>query len=79
MEPDEGGLVAPVLEQASPFPIVRRPVEEGAVVGAETREQRDVVRPHEHVDRVDLDEAESLENARRVAPAGVWRARLAEA
>ena len=52
---EQARLVAPVLEQP-PRRVVRGAVERLAVVGAEPREPRQVVRPREHVDRVDLDQ-----------------------
>src|SRR5690606_34016307 len=49
------GLVAPMLEGLARGPQVV--VEGGVVVGAEAREERQVVRPGQHVDAVELQDA----------------------
>jgi hypothetical protein len=64
----ERGLMAPVLEQPGPFP--PRQVFKGlARIGAEAREERQVVRPDEHVDRVDLQNAEAADHPQQVVAA----------
>ena len=60
LDVDQARLVAPVLEQP-PRRVVGGFVERLAVVGAEAREARQVVRAREHVDRVDLDERDAVE------------------
>jgi hypothetical protein len=64
---DERRLVAPVLEQP-PRRAVREPVEQLAVVRAEAAEDRQVVRPLQDVDAVDLDEREPREDPRPDRP-----------
>ena len=59
----ERGLVAPVLEQRPPGPRVRRGVEMGRVVGAQAGEEREIVRAHEDVHGVDLQESQTIERA----------------
>ena len=39
-----------------------------ARVGAEAREQRQLLGAHQHVDRVDLDQADAVEHPSHVAP-----------
>ena len=68
--------MAPVLEQA-PRRVVGGAVERLAVVRAEAGEAGQVVRPREHVDRVDLDQADAVEQAPDRAP--VVPPRLGEA
>ena len=61
---DQTGRVTPVLEQP-PGRDPRRPVEQGAVVGAQPREQGHVVRADGHVDRVDLELGEPVDHRAR--------------
>ncbi len=63
------GLVAPVLEQPSRG-VVGEPVERLDRVGAEAREGGQVVRALEDVDRVDLHDAEALDQRAQLAGAG---------
>ena len=68
--------MAPVLEQP-PRRVVRGAVERLAVVRAEAREAGQVVRPREHVDRVDLDQADAVEeppDRAAVVPPGLGEA-----
>ena len=70
-----GGDVGPVLEQLAGGDGVG---DQRARVGAEAGEQRQLVAAHEHVDGVDLDEADVVEDAPEVLagdPAGRPRAR----
>jgi hypothetical protein len=57
--------VAPVLEQLAGALHAPR---QGAVVGPETGEQRELVGPGDHVDRVELDHAHRPEGPAHVAP-----------
>jgi len=61
---DQRGVVAPVLEHL--VVVVGEAVEERAVVGPEAREEREVVAPDEHVDGVDLDQTETVEDPAEV-------------
>ncbi len=63
-------LVAPVLEQPARG-AVREPVQIGGVVRAQAAEGGEVVRAGEHVDRVDLDDAEAV--GQRAQPARARR------
>ena len=56
-------LVTPVLEQLSPAAAIGGCVQQRHGVRAEPGEQRQVVRPDEHVDRVDLQQAERAHGA----------------
>jgi len=58
------GLVNPILEQLARG---RRLRDQGARMWAQTREQWQFLAAHQHVDRVDLDEADPVEHAPRVA------------
>lgn len=60
-------LVTPVLEE-QPWSSVRRTVEQVGRIRAEPAVQRKVVRPGEHVDRVDLEQASAGEHPPQRAP-----------
>ena len=75
---DERGGVAPVLEELTAA--VRHLIEQFHAVGAEPREERHVVRAHQHVDGVDLQHPGAVEHASQVAHVDATRrARLGEA
>ena len=77
-EGEEGGLVAPVFEQAallSPGLLVQQL----AVIGALAREGRQVVGAGDHVDAVDLDDAEAVGRLAEVAAGGSVGPRFGEA
>ena len=60
LDGDVGGLVAPVLEQLAGGGGGR---DQRAGVGAEPSEEREFLAAHEHVHRVDLDQAGAVEDA----------------
>ena len=69
----------PVLEQRAVPALVGEPVEQRGIVGAEPGEERQVVRAHEHVHGVDLQEPEALDGPEDVGgPGPRRRARVAE-
>ena len=73
----EGLDVRPVLDHPARL-LLRGPLEHVGVVGTHPREQRHVVGPLEHVDRVDLQHAGAGEGAREGAHRGGGVARVAE-
>src|SRR5450631_111609 len=58
---DEARLVGPVLDQATRGD-VPGPVDQRRVIGAETGEEREVLAPGHHVDTVDLDDADTVDD-----------------
>ena len=69
LDGQKGSLVTPVLEQRSSLIRVGHPVEQRGLVRPEPREAGQIVRAHEHVDRVDLDQAEPAHHADEVVRA----------
>ena len=64
VERHDGGLVTPMLEAVGAMAVgvaPQVPVERGGVVGAVPREDRQVVRPRQDVDRVELEQALPVE------------------
>ena len=57
---DERCFMAPILEEFAPAFLPHQPFEQLDIVRAQPREQREVVRPHDHVDRVDLHQTDAF-------------------
>ena len=77
---NQRGFVRPIFEQAPLAP--RTPgggVEQRTVIGAHPRKGRQIVRPHQHIDAVDLVQPEAIDRAPQLALIDNCRARLAEA
>jgi len=71
--------VPPVLEQLARRP-VGHPVQQSARVGAEAAVQRQVVRAHQNIDRVELELADAAEHPAKVPDVDrPGRARVGEA
>ena len=67
VEMDQRRLVAPIFEGARFLRVIGGLFEEAPVIGADAREERHVMRPHQDVDRIDLEQVRALEDAAQVA------------
>ncbi len=60
----------PIFEQAADAATVGPGIEMGALIGAEPREERQIMGADEDVDRIDLQQAEPLDGPAQAAPFG---------
>ena len=67
VEPDQRRLVAPILEGFPLLAVIGGLFEKAPVIGADAREERHVMGPHQHIDRIDLEQVRALQDTAQVA------------